>query len=122
MLAKKVSRVKVNDLGSLPEAQSAGGPGLGPLCAPSHPRSVKLLRSKKEIAPSVPGRYVYQLPLLNRAFTQFYKHGFHETCHFVTSYFMKKKTPNDAVTPQCLSQFTPKMKANAVLRLLSSLV
>ena len=33
-----------------------------------------------------------------------------------------KKTPNDAVTPQCLSQFTPKMKASAVTRLLSSLV
>ena len=33
-----------------------------------------------------------------------------------------KKTPNDAVTPQCRSQFTPKMKANAVPRLLSSLV
>ena len=37
-------------------------------------------------------------------------HEFHETC------------PNDAVTPQCQSQFTPKMKANAVLCLLSSLV
>ena len=33
-----------------------------------------------------------------------------------------KKTPNDAVTPQCQSQLTPKMKANAVPRLLSSLV
>ena len=33
-----------------------------------------------------------------------------------------KKTPNDAVTPQRQSQFTPKMKANVVLRLLSSLV
>ena len=33
-----------------------------------------------------------------------------------------KKTPNDAVTPQCQSQFTPTMKANAVPRLLSSLV
>ena len=33
-----------------------------------------------------------------------------------------KKTPNDAVTPQRQSQFTPKMKANAVPRLLSSLV
>ena len=32
-----------------------------------------------------------------------------------------KKTPNDAVTPQRQSQFTPKMKANAVSRLLSSL-
>ena len=31
-------------------------------------------------------------------------------------------TPNDAVTPQRQSQFTPKMKANAVSRLLSSLV
>ena len=36
--------------------------------------------------------------------------------------FDEKKTPNDAVTPQCQSQFTPKMKANAVPRLLSSLV
>ena len=45
-------------------------------------------------------------------------HEFHETCH---SDFMKK-TPNDAVTPQRQSQFTPKMKANAVPRLLSSLV
>ena len=33
-----------------------------------------------------------------------------------------KKTPNDAVTPQRQSQFTPKMKANVVPRLLSSLV
>ena len=33
-----------------------------------------------------------------------------------------KKTPNDAVAPQRQSQFTPKMKANAVPRLLSSLV
>ena len=33
-----------------------------------------------------------------------------------------KKTPNDAVTPQRQSQFTPKMKANAVPRWLSSLV
>ena len=33
-----------------------------------------------------------------------------------------KKTPNDAETPQCQSQFTPKTKANALLRLLSSLV
>ena len=41
-------------------------------------------------------------------------HEFHETCHFVTSYFMKK-TPNDAGTPQRQGQFTPKMKANAVL-------
>ena len=36
--------------------------------------------------------------------------------------FHKKKTPNDAVMPQRQSQFTPKMKANAVSRLLSSLV
>ena len=33
-----------------------------------------------------------------------------------------EKTPNDAVTPQRMSQFTPKMKANAEPRLLSSLV
>ena len=33
-----------------------------------------------------------------------------------------KKTPNDAVKPPHQSQFTPKMKANAVPRLLSSLV
>ena len=38
--------------------------------------------------------------------------------HFIS----RKKTPNDAVTPQRQSQFTPKMKANAVPRLLSSLV
>ena len=38
--------------------------------------------------------------------------------HFIP----RKKTPNDAVTPQRQSQFTPKMKANAVPRLLSSLV
>ena len=38
--------------------------------------------------------------------------------HFI----LGKKTPNDAVTPQRQSQFTPKMKANAVPRLLSSLV
>ena len=49
------------------------------------------------------------------------KHEFHETCHSVTFYFIKK-TPNDAVTPQRQSQFTPKMKANAEPRLLSSLV
>ena len=48
-------------------------------------------------------------------------HEFHETCHSVTFYFMKK-TSNDAVTPERQSQFTPKMKANAVPRLLSSLV
>ena len=39
--------------------------------------------------------------------------------HFIS---WKKKTPSDAVTPQRQSQFTPKMKANAVPRLLSSLV
>ena len=33
-----------------------------------------------------------------------------------------EKTPDDAVTPQRQSQFTPKMKANAEPRLLSSLV
>ena len=36
--------------------------------------------------------------------------------HFVSW----KKTSNDAVTPQCQSQFTPKMKANAEPPLLSS--
>ena len=36
--------------------------------------------------------------------------------------FHEKATPNNAVTPQRLSQFTPKMKANAEPRLLSSLV
>ena len=36
--------------------------------------------------------------------------------------FYEEKTPNDAVTPERWSQFTPKMKANAVPRLLSSLV
>ena len=36
--------------------------------------------------------------------------------------FHELKTPNDAVKPQCQSQFTPKMKANAVPRLLLSLV
>ena len=36
--------------------------------------------------------------------------------------FRGKKTPKDALTPQRQSQFTPKMKANAVQRLLSSLV
>ena len=35
---------------------------------------------------------------------------------------IKKKTLNDAVTPQRQSQFTLKMKANAIPRLLSSLV
>ena len=38
--------------------------------------------------------------------------------HFIS----RKKTLFDAVTPQRQSQFTPKMKANAVPRLLSSLV
>ena len=50
------------------------------------------------------------------------EHEFHEICHSVTFCFMKKKTPNDDVTPLRHSQFTPKMKANAVSRLLSSLV
>ena len=49
------------------------------------------------------------------------EHEFHETCHSVT-FISWKKTPNDAMTPQRQSQFTPKMKANAVPRLLSSLV
>ena len=49
-------------------------------------------------------------------------HLFHETCHSITFYFMKKKTLNDAVTSQHHSQFTPKVKANVVPRLLSSLV
>ena len=38
--------------------------------------------------------------------------------HFISG----KNTTNDAVIPQRQSQFTPKMKANAVPRLLSSLV
>ena len=38
--------------------------------------------------------------------------------HFISC----KKAPNDAVTPQRQSQFTPKMKANVVLRLHLSLV
>ena len=37
-------------------------------------------------------------------------------------YISWKKTPNDAVTPQRQSQFTPKMKTHAVERLLSSLL
>ena len=36
--------------------------------------------------------------------------------------FVYKKMPNNAVMPQCQSQFTPKMKAKVVPRLLSSLV
>ena len=36
--------------------------------------------------------------------------------------YHEKKTPKDAVTPEPQSKFTPKMKANTVLRLLSSLV
>ena len=36
--------------------------------------------------------------------------------------FHDTKTPNDAVTPQRLSQFTANMKANMIPRLLSSLV
>ena len=39
--------------------------------------------------------------------------------HFISQ---KKNAPNDAVTLLYHSQFTPKMKANAVSRLLSSLV
>ena len=38
------------------------------------------------------------------------------------SFISWKKTPNGAVTPQRQSQFTPKMKTNAVPCLLSSLV
>ena len=49
------------------------------------------------------------------------KHEFHKNHHSVTGCFIKKN-PNDAVTLQRQSQFTPKMKANAVPRLLSSLV
>ena len=41
----------------------------------------------------------------------------------ILSHFISwKKTPNDAVTPQHQSQFTPKMKANTEPRLLLSLV
>ena len=32
-------------------------------------------------------------------------HEFHETCHSVTFYLMKKKTPNNAVTPQPSEEF-----------------
>ena len=48
-------------------------------------------------------------------------HEFHETCLSVIFYFMKKDSKRwcDTTTP---SQFTPKMKANADPRLLSSLV
>ena len=49
------------------------------------------------------------------------KHEFHETCPSITLFLLKKDS-NDAVTPVRQSQFTPKMKANAVSRLLSSLV
>ena len=35
--------------------------------------------------------------------------------------FLSRKMPNNAVTPQRQSQFTPKMKANMESRLLSSL-
>ena len=41
---------------------------------------------------------------------------------FLYILFQEGKIPKDAVTPQHQSQFTPKMKANAVPRLLSSLV
>ena len=49
------------------------------------------------------------------------EHEFHETCHSVTFYFLKKDSKRccDTTMPD---QFTPKMKANAVPRLLSSLV
>ena len=48
---------------------------------------------------------------------------FHETCHFITFYFMIKDSQTLLyVTPQCQSQLTPKMKANAIPRLLSSSV
>ena len=50
-----------------------------------------------------------------------HSHEFRKAYHSITFYFMKK-TPDDAVTPQRQSQFTPKMKANAVPRLLSFLV
>ena len=49
------------------------------------------------------------------------KHEFHETCPSITLFLIKKDS-NDAVTPQRQSQFTPKMKANTVPHLLSSLV
>ena len=79
---------------------------------------------------ALPGEYPWIVFIDNRAFETAVRktiillstHEFFETCHSVTFYFMKKKTPNHAVTPQCQSQFTPKMKANAVSRLLSSLV
>ena len=68
------------------------------------------------------GRLMFQpevKAMLNLVYTA---HEFHEICHSVTFNFKKKKTPNYAVTPYGQSQFTPKMKANAVPRLLSSLV
>ena len=52
----------------------------------------------------------------------FFPHEFHETCHSVTFYFMKKDSKWCCETPLGQSQFTPKMKTNAVPRLLSSLV
>ena len=53
-------------------------------------------------------RYSIHTILAILTFQQFRDHEFHETCHSVTSH--------------CTGQFTPKMKANAEPRLLSSLV
>ena len=76
------------------------------------------LRWMKEVMFSLPE--TWSRPLLE--YKKLIYHVFHETSHSVTSYFTKKKTPNDAVTPQRHCQFAPKMKANAVPRFLSSLV
>ena len=38
-------------------------------------------------------------------YSQSTPHEFHENCHSITFYFMKKDSTNDAVTPQRQSQF-----------------
>ena len=64
----------------------------------------------------------FSYPTLNERASAMQKHEFHANLSFRYIIFHENKIPNDAVTPQRQSQFTPKMKANAVPRLLSSLV
>ena len=62
----------------------------------------------------------YAICLAPEAFSTSIYHEFHET--YILFHEKRLQSPNNAVTPQRQSQFTPKMKANAVPRLLSSLV
>ena len=75
--------------------------------------------------------HINKMAATNMASWQTMLHVLYMWCHVIAGIpwnlsfcfiFHEKKTPNDAVTPQRQSQFTPKMEAKAVSRLLSSLV